>query len=287
MILDLRYFVIDNKIMLHVTYVGLLKVLFSSKNKTVDKFIGQFTGTLFTAHLRTVQKKDKLVSKLMGISADIVKEVFNKTSSTLPVLYLLSIGKVKDLRVTFKIDDKYDDNDIVCKGGETDDLTRRIDEHNKTYGEMPGANLCLKYYNYIDPQYTSKAETELFQVLNKMGYKFNHSKYDELIIFSKKDSKIITDQYANIAGKYIGHVKEISDKLKEAENQIKFLKKENELNQEKANNELNKEKAKNELLKKDLEIMALLHKFQVNPTMGNILKHTLSGKKKKCYEKNY
>jgi vacuolar-type H+-ATPase subunit I/STV1 len=99
-----------------------------------------------------------------------------------------------------------------------------------------------------------------------MGYKFDHPKFEELIIFSKKDSKIITNQYTNIAGKYIGHVKEISDKLKEADNQIKLLKKENELNQEKANNELmkkenelNQEKAKNELLKKDLEIMALLH----------------------------
>jgi hypothetical protein len=130
---------------LYLTYIGLLKVLFSSRNKTVNNFVGWATETLFTAHLGTKEQKDKLSSKLMGISADIVKEVFNKTSSTLPVLYLLSIGKVKDLRVTLNISDEYDDEDIINKGGETIDLTRRIDEHNATYGKMPGANLCLKW----------------------------------------------------------------------------------------------------------------------------------------------
>jgi len=77
-----------------LTYTGLLRVLFVSRNKTVGKFIGWATKTLFTAHLGTTEQKNVLASKLMGISTDIVKEVFNKTSSTLPTIYLVSIGKV-------------------------------------------------------------------------------------------------------------------------------------------------------------------------------------------------
>ncbi|AEX62097.1 hypothetical protein c7_R1235 [Megavirus courdo7] len=202
----------------------------------------------------------------MGISADIVEQVFNKTSSTLPVIYLFTIGKVKDLRTVLDIGDEYDDECIVAKGGETIDLTRRIGEHNKTYAKIPGAKLLLKWYNYIDPQYTSKAETELFQVLDKMKYKFNHKKFEELIIFSSKDSKIIQNQFESIAKKYIGHIKEISDKLRDLENAMKIselehvnekLKYDNEISHLKMQNEIIELKYKNEIIEKDKEIRRL------------------------------
>ncbi|AUV59039.1 hypothetical protein [Bandra megavirus] len=218
---------------LFLTYLGLLKVLFVSRNKTVGNFLNWATKTLFTAHLGTQDQKNELSSKLMGISANIVKEVFSTTSSTLPTIYLFSIGRVKDLRATLKIDKKYHDDDIVCKGGETIDLTRRINEHNITYGKLPGANLCLKWYNYIDPQYTSKAETELFMLLDKLGHKMDHSKYNELIIFprDKKAGNFIIDQFKNVSNKYLGHVKVLVDKIKELENEISELKYKNEINE--------------------------------------------------------
>ncbi|AVL93363.1 hypothetical protein mvi_3 [Megavirus vitis] len=235
---------------LFLTYLGLLKVLFASRNKTVGNFLNWATKTLFTAHLGTQDQKNELSSKLMGISANIVKEVFSTTSSTLPTIYLFSIGRVKDLRATLKIDKKYHDDDIVCKGGETIDLTRRINEHNTTYGKLPGANLCLKWHNYIDPQYTSKAETELFMLLDKLGHKMDHSKYNELIIFpkDKKAGNFIIDQFKNVSNKYLGHVKVLADKIKELENEISELK---------YKNEINELKYKNIILEKDLEIAGL------------------------------
>lgn len=244
---------------LFLTYIGLLKVLFSSRNNTVSKFVGWATKTLFTAHLGTQEQKDKLTATLMGVSAEVVKSVFNKTSSKLPVLYLITIGQVKDLRATLNIGDEYDDEDFVAKGGETDDLSRRFGEHNKTYGEMPGAKLHLKWYTYIDPQYTKKAETELFNILGKMGNRFTHTKFEEIIIFSKKDSKIITEQYNNISRKYLGHIKEIADKLKELENQNIILQKDLDSQAKimQKDIELSKKNSEIELLKKDAEINKL------------------------------
>ncbi|AGD93058.1 hypothetical protein LBA_01140 [Megavirus lba] len=243
--------------------------------------------TLFTAHLGTQDQKNMLCSKLMGITTDIVKEVFNKTSSTLPTLYLFTIGKVKDLRVTLDIGEEYDDECIVAKGGETIDLTRRIDEHTESYGKMPGAKLLLKCYNYIDPQYTSKAETDLFQVLKKMNYIFKHPKYKEIIIYTKKESDLITKEFGKIARDYTGHIKEISDKLKCFENKHNIMKLEYEkemVNREKeiANKEkeiiqLEKEnsnlkyqnkilelKYKNKLLEKDKKIAKLEKNIKKN-----------------------
>ncbi len=244
---------------LFLTYQGLLKVLFVSRNKTVGNFLNWATKTLFTAHLGTQDQKNELSSKLMGISANIVKEVFSTTSSTLPTIYLFSIGRVKDLRATLKIDKKYHDDDIVCKGGETIDLTRRINEHNTTYGKLPGANLCLKWHNYIDPQYTSKAETELFMLLDKLGHKMDHSKYNELIIFprDKKAGNFIIDQFKNVSNKYLGHVKVLVDKIKELENEIEVMKIKHQNEMLQKNNEINELKYKNIMLEKDLEIAGL------------------------------
>ncbi|ANB51133.1 hypothetical protein [Powai lake megavirus] len=258
---------------LYLTYEGLLRVMFVSKNDRVSRFIMWATNTLFTAHLGTQDQKNMLCSKLMGITTDIVKEVFNKTSSTLPTLYLFTIGKVKDLRVTLDIGEEYDDECIVAKGGETIDLTRRIDEHTESYGKMPGAKLLLKCYNYIDPQYTSKAETDLFQVLKKMNYIFKHPKYKEIIIYTKKESDLITKEFGKIARDYTGHIKEISDKLKCFENQHNIMKLEYEkeiTNKEKDIMQLEKEnsdlkyqneiielKYKNKLLEKDRKIAKL------------------------------
>jgi hypothetical protein len=233
---------------LFLTYEGLLRVIFSSRNDTVKGFVGWATKTLFTAHLGTADQKGKLSAELLGVSMTVVKEVFNKTSSTLPVLYLMPIGKVKDLRVTLNIGDEYDDNMLVCKGGETKDLERRMDEHKTTYGKMAGSKLCLKWYNYVDPQYTKKAESELFRVLEKMGHCYAHPKYKEIIIFSKADEKDVLEQYTNISRKYIGHIKEITDKLQDCEHQNELLKKDNELL--KKDHEL-------QLMKKDMEIMRL------------------------------
>ena len=172
-----------------------------------------------------------------------------------PTLYLLSIGKVKDLRVTLAIGDEYDDDMIILKGGETDNLIRRIDEHNTTYGKMPGTSLYLKHYNYIDPQYVKKAENEMFIIMEKMNFKFDHPKFNELLICSKKDIKVIIEQYTNITRKYIGHIKDITVKLKDLENQIILIKKDKE------NELLNKEnellKKENEILQKDIETIGL------------------------------
>lgn len=248
---------------LFLTYTGLLRVLFVSQNKTVGKFIDWATQTLFAAHLGTHEQKEVLASKILGINANVAKEVFNKTSSTLPAIYWFNIGKVKDLRKEFNIGDEYDDDDIVAKLGETDNLNRRIKEHISTYSKIPSTLLHLKWYNYIDPQYTTKAETDLFHILDKLGYKFDHPKHQELIIYPniKKEIKVIEEQFTSVSQKYIGHIKDIADKLKDRENELKN--RENELKITKLGHDkdllkkdllIQQKNSENKILRKDLKL---------------------------------
>lgn len=109
----------------------------------------------------TRQQKDELVSKVLGVSANTVKEVFSTSARNIPCVYLFILGTVKDLKKTMKINKKYKKDYVVCKYGFTKDLPRRTGEHMKIYGKIKNADLKLKYYSYIVPLYISKAETDI------------------------------------------------------------------------------------------------------------------------------
>lgn len=50
-------------------------------------------------------------------------------------MYLLYIGKVKDLRKSLKLDSSYGDDDLVYKYGITRDIRKRLAEHERDYGK--------------------------------------------------------------------------------------------------------------------------------------------------------
>ncbi|XWV26726.1 hypothetical protein QJ857_gp0329 [Tupanvirus soda lake] len=244
---------------LYLTYRGLMRVLFSSNKNTAEKFVKWASETLFTAQMGTIDQKNQLVSNLLGVSTNAVKEVFNKTSHKIPCIYLFSIGKVKDLRKSLDINNEYDDNDYVYKWGMSNDLERRTKEHEKTYGKFKNTNLELILFGFIDPQYISQAENDIKHLFEDMNMKLDHDKYDELAVITSKQMRSVKKQYESISKIYRGHseelIQQLKDKdteLKQKDMEIKILKKEHINELQKKENEL--QKKENELLKKDLEI---------------------------------
>ena len=233
---------------LFLTYLGILRVLFVSRNGSTDRFVGWATKTLFTAQMGTTTDKKQLGANLLGIPVKDMKSVFSKTSRAIPTIYMFSLGVVKDLRKTFTIGPEYADTDIVAKIGMTEDLKRRSGEHEREYGKMKNVSVQLMQYNYIDPQYMSKAETDLKDAFGGFGLMFEHVQYDELIIFNMKKMKLIKKQFEQIGTLYIGHISELVIKIKNLENAT-------ELEREKHKNELLKEKHENELLKERYELL--------------------------------
>jgi hypothetical protein len=51
--------------------------------------------------------------------------------------------------------------DELGKLGVSIDILRRTNEHNATYGSIPGVNLRLRIFNFIDPQYIFPAEGDI------------------------------------------------------------------------------------------------------------------------------
>jgi hypothetical protein len=177
---------------LFLTYEGILRVLFTTRNGKTTKFIKWATESLFSIQLGTKEQKEKLVSNILGINAKVVKEVFNCDTNSLPCVYLFTLGLVKDLRLSMNINNEYNDNSIVAKFGMTKNLSRRTTEHISNYKNINNCELKLKHYCYIDPQYISTAENDIKEYITSLDLKLNYNNEEELIIIPNKFNKLIS-----------------------------------------------------------------------------------------------
>ena len=180
----------DFKKTLFLTYQGLLRVMFTSRSKSAEKISIWATETLFTVQLGEKKDKQILASKLLNVDAQTIKNVFSKSYSTLPCIYLFEFGTLDFpiMRKTFEIgEDEYIDGKYYMnKFGLTNDMQRRSAEHNEMYGSMEGVKMNLIYFQYIDPLYLYEAETLLKHVMKKLEFTFKYKNHKELIAYTKK-----------------------------------------------------------------------------------------------------
>jgi hypothetical protein len=251
---------------LFLTYRGLLRVLFVSQNNKTDDFIKWATETLFTIQMGTTQQKEELVGTVLGVSARVIKEVFNTATNTLPCVYLFTLNTVKNLRSSMKLDAQYNDDSIVCKYGFTKDLSRRTGEHIDTYKKIDNIELKLKYYSYIDPQYISKGESDIRLFMNALNINLNYENMEELVVIPKELITLVQKQYEMIGRNYMGHISELVTKIKELEDMYEKQQLNHTIEMQKVehNNiilqnklEMQKEKHEHELLKNEVEIMKM------------------------------
>jgi hypothetical protein len=244
---------------LYLTYNGILKVLFSSSSGNAEQFQDWATETLFTVQMGTKEQKQELASNLIGVHVNVVKQVFNKNISTIPCIYLFSLNKVSKLRKTLNISNEYDDDMIICKFGCTEDIERRMKEHNSNYGKLDGVNLELLMFSYIEPKFIFEAETSVNDFLNK--YKLINDNYNELVIINQKDLKMVKRHYEMVQNSYSGHIKELLIKMKNLENKINIqeLQHKNELQEVQHKNDLLMKE--NEYIKREKELLLKIYEL--------------------------
>jgi hypothetical protein len=188
---------------IYLTYKGILKVLFTSRVGIADKFIDWATETLFTVQMGSIKSKAKLVKQL-GVSTDEMKRCLKIATRELSCVYLLSLGKVKDLRKVFNISDNIGDNYIICKFGRGENLDRRLSEHECDYGKIEGVNISIIKYAYIDPEYIVEAETSVSHMFDITENKLSVDRRRELIFIKPKNIKFVQEYFESLQKRFIG-----------------------------------------------------------------------------------
>ena len=267
-IIDYKYFnlnthnsVVNKQIKkeLYLTYRGILRVLFVSRNGKTDNFIKWATETLFTVHLGEQKEKEELSATLLGVDVKNIKSVFSTSAEKTPCVYLFMIGNANKLLK----ETKYNDNDIICKFGYTNDLVRRTNQHYKTYKKEFNVDIELLLFSIIDPQYICQAETSISHYFNDnklSGYSIKEVEQTELIIVNQKSISQIKEHYRLIQNSYIGHYKELNDKIVNLEKEILIEQNQHEIT--KKNHELTKKEL--EFTKKEMEMSLKIVNLEKN-----------------------
>jgi hypothetical protein len=233
----------DNKKELYLSYAGLVRVLYVSKHNMQQEFKTWVLETLYTHQLGTTKQKTVLAAKLLGTTYDAVKSVLSK-STDMPCIYLIRIGLVNDIfDMVCGVKKTY----VIMKVGLTKSLSRRMYEHDRNYKNEFGVAPTLEYYSYIDPQYVSKADTDIKTYVTERNMLLPYDNYTELIIIKPSQMKTLKTKYNKIGKRYMGHITDMMSRLNDAERDAEII-------AAKHANELLVAKYSNELLAKDLEM---------------------------------
>ena len=249
-----------NKKQLYITYEGMIKILYSSRSKKAKSFRNWATKTLFVAQMGDVEEKEELASKLIGVPVKSLRLVLSKTASSVPCVYMFSLGVAKDLRDVMDIPDTVGDGQIIIKYGFTKSLERRTNEHVKTFSEIKKVNLELLYYSYIDPIYLSNAEKDIKDFVSQYETVIKYKKFKELISVSPAHQKLIKKQLGYINKEYAGCTQELTEEIKK----LKQVIKDKNRDIEDANKEIIK-------YKKEMETQKIIQDFKIKMKEKDIL----------------
>ena len=259
---DFKYFICKNAIQfaktqiktLFLTYEGIIKVLYYTRSVKAKGFRKWSTKTLFTVQLGTQEEKQMLCDKILGTDLESSRKVIKTNNNKLSAIYLLTLGYVKDLKEEMKLDD-YNDEDIVCKYGRSDDLSRRLTEHKKTFKLIKSANPMLKIHTYVDSNYASKAENKIKRFFKGANKCIKYDDFDELIIVDKEFMTNTIEQYSLIASHYVGTQHDIISSIKDIEHlhKMELMNKDFIIKQQEMEIKNQKEKHKLEIENKEKE----------------------------------
>ena len=204
---------------IYLTLNGLLKVMFSSTsaNENVIQLRNWVINLVFVHQFGSPTERMDLVETLTPY-----KKCLNKLSG----IYLIRIGKVKDLRGSMSISkntypsSKFD-SAYVFKFGRSDDVMTRYKQHCERtgYGKY-SSTISLEWFVVIPPKLCANAESDLSKYfdLHQFKFVFNDGSKDhtELIIIKPGTEKQHTkDKYFELVKNFPGEANAIIQQMTE------------------------------------------------------------------------
>jgi hypothetical protein len=201
---------------LYLTYEGLLRVLFVSRNKNATNFREWATNKLFTIQMGSNDEKQKVAYQL-------IQSAFETCASKFPTIYLFKLGSVELLRNTFEIDINIPDNSNVYKFGCTDDMARRTGELGVQYNKLQNVDIKLSTWHPVDTIYKFDAENEIRDLCKTFIKTLKVEGFNELIILNKEEYKFIEKHYKRTGIAYAGATAESQREIHDLKEKIRTL----------------------------------------------------------------
>lgn len=246
----------ENKKQMYLTYIGFLKVLFTTRNTAIKKFVSWCTEVIFASHMGTEDQKKEQSSKLLDISVETLKKILNMAPEPISCIYLIKICKIIDYKGELDLNKKYSKSAILYKWGCTEDFSLRLSQHKSNFGKIT----VIKYVQ-VDKKNKFKAEKDIKKFFVDNNMKITTPDREEYATINSGQIKMVKKEYNNIAKKYRIDMDYIID-TKNA-NEIEYNRKLAEKELENKDLQISLVKKENELLKKENELMKAKHELEI------------------------
>lgn len=152
------------------------------------------------------------IASRRNIGVSDLRKVLQTSPTPIPAVYLFQLGRAKDLRKDIDIPNTFGDSGIVFKYGMTNDLKRRAQEHDKTYGRIPSIDMRLRHQVYVDTSCLRHAEREVENFFKRNGWHMsNHPRYTELAIVPDEHTNmaLLCAEYARVGKHYTAQLSQM------------------------------------------------------------------------------
>jgi hypothetical protein len=248
---------------LYLTYHGMLRVLFVTRNKKVQHFQSWAEDKLFTIQLGKKEDKIKLGTEILNINIKTYKSVFNSYADKLPSIYLFSLGKVGSLRDTFGIDTTVPDDHTVYKFGCTEDLGKRCGQLGNEYNKLSNVELKLSVFHMVDTKYTFEAEGQIRLFCKSFKKNLKTDGYNELIVLDHEEHDMVKNYYGTIGSKYAGATAELQKEVLVLKDQIRELEHKNDIQREQMEKKMMEKDYMLERVKTQLETTVTIYELKL------------------------
>jgi hypothetical protein len=223
---------------LYLTYHGLLRVLFVTRNKRVQQFQSWAEDKLFTIQMGAKEDKIKLGTEILNLNIKTYKSIFDSYADKLPSIYLFSLGKVGVLRDTFGIESNVPDDHVVYKFGCTEDLGKRCVQLGEEYHKLPNVQMKLSVFHMVDMKHKFDAEGEIRFLCKSFKKNLKTDGYNELVVLDHAEHEMVKKYYRKIGSDYAGATAELQKEVLVLKEQIKEMEYKMELQREQTERKL-------------------------------------------------
>lgn len=253
---------------LYLTYHGMLRVLFVTRNKKVNQFQSWAEDKLFTIQMGSKEDKIKLGTEILNLNIKTYKSVFDSYADKLPSIYLFSLGKVGALRDTFGIDTTVPDEHTVYKFGCTEDLGKRCVQLGDEY-KLPNVQMKLSVFHMVDTKYKFEAENEIRFLCKSFKKNLKTVGYNELIVLDQTEHDMVKRYYRKIGCDYAGATAELQKEVVSLKEQIRELEHKNELQREQMEKKMMEKDYMLERVKTQLENTVTIYELKLQLSIKN------------------
>jgi hypothetical protein len=248
---------------LYLTYHGMLRVLFVTRNKKVQHFQSWAEDKLFTIQMGKKEDKIKLGTDILNLNIKTYKSIFDSYADKLPSIYLFSLGKVGALRDTFGIDTTVPDDHTVYKFGCTEDLGKRCVQLGDEYNKLPNVQLKLSVFHMVDTKYKFEAESEIRFLCKSFKKNLKTDGYNELIVLDHTEHDMVKKYYRKIGSDYAGATAELQKEVLVLKDQIRELEHKNDIQREQMEKKIMEKDYMLERFKTQLETTVTIYELKL------------------------